>query len=421
MKRNKLNFTMTELLVCFTIVGIIMAMSVQAIKAATSSYTALTYHAFNNMKILVRSMWEVSADSPLVDEEGNNRNGDDMKITCLKRNGNPTTILKPDFEGEITCEHPEDSTAGCTYPGRGGEGVRQKNGIPYCNPNNVDKTWPVDPVGNFNFCDRFAAMANTAGDIDCDNLHNIGYTSNSIDGYDDVPYILGKGRSEIFDPDSPNFTTTNGQRYYISKRYEEASDVSEDFGFRLIAVDLNGTRRPNILSPREGETDTANRDSQKLPDIVTFMIMDNGVIFPLGVAGNNKRVGDGFVNYLNTRVRGYNYSDFGEDAEKALDAKCLFEDGQGDCRYLLNYIENSQAGNLVGGTGTVGSYRYKFCQSGTSDRSLYPNYCPDGFDTADGCPGNNNGCVRDDDGNLPEGCYDECYADPIKPLFRFNL
>ena len=418
MKRNKLNFTMTELLVCFTIVGIIMAMSVQAIKAATSSYTALNYHAFNNMKILVRSMWEVTADSPLTFNNG--KSGDDslVYIKCERDTSNsPTKILKPDVDDNILCNGNDcvgngfinDETGswiGGAVPGD------SNSDIPKCNSN-----FTIND-NNYNFCQRFAAMANVAGDVRCNarELLSVAYTDSSIDGYEDVPYINN------LDPDNPNFTTTNGQRYYISGHVNANEKVSNDFGFRLIAVDLNGTRRPNILSPRNNET--GDNNSHKLPDIVTFMILDNGVIFPLGVAGNNKRVGDGFVNYLNTRVRGYNYSDFGEDAEKALDAKCLFEDGQGACRYLLRYIENQGgAGALVGGTGTVGSYRYKFCQSGNSDVNFYDAYC-DAFGdnpVAPGCPGNSAGCTRDEDGNLPNNCYDECYADPIKPLFRFNL
>ena len=59
------------------------------------------------------------------------------------------------------------------------------------------------------------------------------------------------------------------------------SSISNDFGFRLLAVDVNGTSKPNVIDPD---------DDKMPPDVLTFMIMDNGEMYPLGVAADNLKV-----------------------------------------------------------------------------------------------------------------------------------
>ncbi len=397
MKRNKRSFTMVELLICLVIVGIIMALAVQAIKTMNSSYTTLTYKAFKDMQTIVNSMWEVNDDSPFADLDGENHSKDDMVVSkCSLADGTISSIIKPDTDTDYSSTVPSCTvTAGNTSD---------------------DST--------FNFCKRIASMANITGTVNCDwnDTFAVSTATNALDGYE-VPYLDG------FDADSPNFTTTNGQRYYISRRtcnenkvaFNDYDTSKNYYCFRLIGVDLNGTRKPNVLSPRPNETGDTNRN--KIPDIITFMIMDNGTIFPLGAAGNNKKVDDNkYIPYLNSRIKAYDYEDVVDD-DGATDENvdCLMSNGldvdvatKNTCAYKVRYILNdSGSGDSVSG-GTAGSYRDKFCISGQSERQYYDFYCSKGSYTIFSlCPG----------GSVAEGTeqYDECYADPIKPLLKFNL
>lgn len=432
MKNYKHGFTMTEILISLVVIGVIIAVSVPAINRATSTYTSLTYQAYNNMQTIIKSMWEVNSESTIEDLDGNEHGREDVIIDrCTLSDGSTWTlgILKPDILPPPPSSSSSSSSSSTTTP-------------PTCN---INISTPTN--GNFNFCDRVASMANIIGQVNCQNLKRVSYTNNSVDGYE-VPYIEG------LNTEAPNFVASNGQRWYFSERVVNPL-VSNDFGFRLIAIDLNGKRGPNVLSPRNNELEDNNK--KKLPDIVTFLILDNGVIYPIGVAGNNKRLnGETSVNYLNTRIKAYAYSKPYVDNENnpTQDVKCLYGDTNFDqkqqedaiqeyqeekdqykqaleayhndpdnlpvpvepkiknpatqesCKFTVDYLPNNN------GTSKVDSFRQKFCQARQEENQYYTNYCS-GIDIAQGCPGSNSGTGSTE--------YDECYVEPVKPLFRFNL
>ncbi|MDD3237766.1 MAG: hypothetical protein PHV37_06680 [Candidatus Gastranaerophilales bacterium] len=76
----------------------------------------------------------------------------------------------------------------------------------------------------------------------------------------------------------PTFTLANGQRYYLSPIVE-----TEDYYYRILAIDLNGAKAPN-------KPDI---------DIVSFVIFENGEILPLGDAAENQ-------DYIKVKVKVFN-------------------------------------------------------------------------------------------------------------------
>ncbi len=61
MKNKKIAFTLSELLVCMTIIGVIMALSANTIKIVKASYTSLSYFAFKNLQDAVGTLYSGSA------------------------------------------------------------------------------------------------------------------------------------------------------------------------------------------------------------------------------------------------------------------------------------------------------------------------------------------------------------------------
>ncbi len=388
---KKKSFTLIELMICLAIIGIILGAAIPSIKTAVASYTSLTYYAFNSVKTMAQVM--------RLSDSIENRNRNNFWIDKCSYSGGTWSkgIIKPDFRGALSCSN--DYLEGCSYEGQSGEGIQSNNGIVYCNPSHPDRSFPEND-NDFNFCKRLTYIANTSGRNNCaiNDLQDVGITEASIDGYA-VPYITS------FNPDNYNFVTTNGQRWYISRRHFD-NHVSEDFGFRLIAIDLNGKRGPNVLSPRHNETSDNNR--QFLPDIITFLVLDTGDVFPIGAAGNNVRDGNKYVNYLNSRAIGYNYSSGrGTNANRM----CMYEDGKRQCAFTIEALLNSNSSGQP--AGNVGSYRYKFCQAGNT--TMLSNYCTGYRSRSQGMPE-----ARCPGGIGPKD-FDECLVEPVKPLFRFNL
>ena len=56
MKKNKKGFTLAEILVCMTIMGIIMVAAVGVIRRVSVSYTSLAYYAHKNLEMSVTAM-----------------------------------------------------------------------------------------------------------------------------------------------------------------------------------------------------------------------------------------------------------------------------------------------------------------------------------------------------------------------------
>ncbi|MCD7780033.1 MAG: prepilin-type N-terminal cleavage/methylation domain-containing protein [Candidatus Gastranaerophilales bacterium] len=370
MQNNKKGFTLSEVLVCLMIVGIIMALSVNSIKIVKESYVSLAYYAFKNLQGMVTELF--SGPSPagsVIDLSYNGIKISYLTRQCINSNGNIIQVLKSDDEAGAW------NTPYCSA--RGGEGTTDGNGY------------------NF-FCNALAQISNTSGTIDCSNLSAVNFENS-----DKEPYISGLTTT-------PNFITTNGQRFYVSEWVapSDTRSVSSEFGYRLVGIDLNGTSNPNI---------TDNSNSSIPPDIVTFMVLDNGEVFPLGVAADNYVLNNNVYLYINARLKGYYYS----TATTKRDSDTIPEDCKvnGTCDYAVVPVQQvikygSKADNER--THAVFSYREAYCGATDSSKLAYPGYCPS--DTYGLCPGGTP--TEGEEANQP---FDLCRIDTVKPAFRFSF
>lgn len=374
MKKNKLGFTLGEVLVCMAIIGIIMALAAHTIKLAKSSYTAVTYHAFNNVKMMT---------GELIGGERIALNDDKSHLpmalaTCTKGNSGMTaTILAPDYRSKYTT--PQCSVAG-DPANNGGDGT-------------------FEPL----FCKNIVYFSNTAGKTRCDKESD--YLEVEFDETRNEPRIKESSMQDKWE--TPNFIATNGYRYYISK-WTYNADVSNTYGFRIMAVDVNGTNGPNQLE--------YDPDTEVLPDIVQFLILDNGEVYPIGVAGSNVNIGTSTeprtVLYLNARIKGYNFND---DVTRTnnIPTSCIVKNADGStekiCNFSVVYLQLSADDSFF-------SYKEALCGSfeGTSNLT-YTNYCTnyDGstkYERSKLCPP-----------STEEQRVDECLVKLIKPVFRYNM
>lgn len=361
MKNKKYGFTMSEILVCITVIGVIMAISVQSLRLVRASYTSLTYFAFNNIKAAVGEIF--SGDLP--GEKLKDENGQSLPspvVFCRNNNGMLTSVLK----GDKT----PNSLVSCKDVGNSGEET------------NV-------------FCKSMVSMMNTSGKIDCTNLHTAQVTNGT-------PYI-DEGSIDV---NSPNFVTTNGQRYYLTS-WAYNSSISDDYGFRLIAVDLNGKSKPNTMTASSHKTPS---------DIVTFLIMDNGEVYPLGIAADNiELTGGKTIQYLNAKVKGYYYS-YDTTRTDGIPQECTMKTKSGNvksCNYAVVYLENNKVTD-TNKAKSFFSYRQGYCNSLGGNSSTFKTYCIDTDGSRiDGnflCPPSNN-----------EKQFDLCLVENIKPAFRYNF
>lgn len=346
MKKIRKGFTLGEVLICIMVIGIIFALSVQTLKIIRTSYTALSYFAFNNMQAIAREL--ISGQTAKTTESST--------ILCRRSDGTSVHVLKPD--------QMEEEAGGV---------------IPSCNQLAVGS-------GSNTVCKNLVEMSNTTGATNCTNL----FTA-LISEETDEPYISD------FNHLNPNYITTNGQRYYITSRAYDAR-ISDEYGFRLIAIDLNGKSKPN----------TIEKSANKIPpDVITFMLMDNGEVYPLGVAADNLPItGDKTAQYLTARVKGYYYNENSERTS-GIPSDCYWKTKDGTiqlCNYAVVPIKNSDT-NLA-----IFSYREAFCASlGQNRTATYADYCY-GINQNELCPPSNN-----------EKRFDLCQVETIKPLFRYNL
>ncbi len=409
MKINKKGFTLSEVLVCITIIGVIMALSMNSIRIVKASYTALTYFAFNNLQNMVGTIYSgrnayTTAESQMVTVKKKDENGnivdtqekqikttggglemlihpvctessiDSCKIPqafdyCRKPNGTIITVLKNDIEYE-----------------------NRKN-IPSCSArSSTDSATSADSI----FCLSVASIANINGKPKCKtatDLFNVN-TSGSEPYIDNLP----TGKREKLGS-TQNFTTSNGQRFFISK-WAKSNSVSSEYGFRLVAIDLNGKSNPNKYVATE----------TMAPDYVTFLVLDNGEVFPLGVAADNlPRGGDRTVIYLNSQVKGYYFDTYNPEGRKNVPAECLKlnEDGKQMCNFAVVPVERAISSekkvNFM-------SYREAYCLSHDHNSLAYTGYCPSGYSKSQYCPPSSN-AQR----------FDQCRVENVKPAFRYNF
>ncbi len=400
MIKIKKGFTLSEVLICIMIIGIIMALSVQTIKIVKTSYAALGYFAFNTVQALAASVSvgnEIGI-KPYKDESGNiihttvpcyitktlvstGSSGD--KVINVYKN-----VIKPD-------DYPDTTTV-----------VTPCNSLASGGSNN-------------HICRVMAEAANTTGKINCEKLFNVNKG--------------GSGEPSISDlvPNNPTFKTTNGFRYYLSQHVSGDTSVSSDYGYRLLAVDLNGKRGPN----------SAAVSLKQVPDIITFLILDNGDVYPLGVAADNlvvskKKDNIKMVQYINSKIKGYY---FGDDPSRLEPDKVMTANVPMECQKIkiLSMQYHTEAGvdynqNVNNNPNSVNicnfgitsipnpnsdstepkylySYREAYCASLGYSTPSYPNYC-EGKKFSTLCP-------PSDDAKK----VDLCMVDNVKPLFRYNL
>ncbi len=353
MKNNKKGFTLSEVLICITIVGVIMALSVNTLKVVKASYSSLAYFEYNNIKEMVTAL--MSGISSI-------QENDNLPITtvnCRLKNGRIVTILKPDGS--------EKSVSG------------EINDCSAASSSNAESS----------FCKTIVEISGTSGKTYCDKLYSA--------GYDSEPYI------KDLSIDNPTFVTTNGRRYYITK-HEFDNNVSDEYGFRLIAVDLNGESGPNVYSHD-------NKSNKQPPDIITFLVTDNGEVYPLDVAADNIFYGEeGVIQYINSRVKGYYFSDI--EREGTVPAECTRKiKGKSEqiCNYAVINIPNPVT---TGKRKTLYSFREAYCTA--NENSTYKQYCRT-IAKYDKCPPSNKSGSEDDQS------FDLCIIENIKPSFRYNL
>lgn len=287
MKTNKLGFTLGEILICMMIIGIIMTLSASTLTTLKSSYTSLSYFTFKNMQTAVRELYAGQTAKTTDDSSA--------IMMCTRSDGKSVYVLKPD---EIT------------------EDLEKPNTLPKCSKLPVDVAKGTNTV-----CNLMVKMLNTTGKINCNNLYTAGLGDSDKD-----PSI------QNLEVANPNFVTTNGQRYYLTKRTFNAN-VSSEYGYRLLAVDLNGKSKPNIV----------NTKKKNPPDIITFLIMDNGELYPLGVAADNLRISSKkTANYLSSKLKGYYYSD-NKNRTQGIPADCYLKTNSGTkqvCNYSVVHVQN---------------------------------------------------------------------------------
>jgi|GEM_PF-6885203 len=367
MKKNKFGFTLAEILLSLVIIGIIMTLSMNSIKIVKTSYTSLTYFALKHVQDMIGALYSGAVTMNKSDVDRPLKAGTDA---LLFKEGKSSEMLQPMV---TQCKNSKGVIVN----------VLKTDGENYSSI--VSCSERVQTSSNTNlFCKSLAAISNTLGSVDCSNLYSV-----KTDGTE--PEF-----SKI-DFDKPNFTLTNGMRFYISAWQPPSINVSDDFGYRLIAVDLNGKGKPNSISMQKGFPS----------DLVTFMVLDNGDVYPLGIAADNYTMSSGkTIQYLTNRVKGYYFSQYAssndnipEDCLKAPNSlyKCNF-------RVIPLLNENSSKASAIF------TYREALCVS-KAKTLAYKKYCGTGsYSQNIHCPP-----------SLDEKKFDLCRVDSVKPAFRYNL
>lgn len=377
MRSNKLGFTLSEVLVSVVVIGVIMAIAVNSIKVVKASYTSLAYFAFNNVQNMVGALYsanDTGVEYDVIEKENDDGSKEKQvsirniyKIHLIDENGNelPSIVTQcKNTKGQVIQVLKSDSEY-------------EVEGIPSCSSRGTG----TDTEQNL-FCKSLAAISNTSGRINCDNLSSI-----EMNGTEPAISSL--------DYDNPSFITTNGQRFYISE-WKKDFNVSSDYGFRLVAVDLNGTSRPNRIEVNNTGTP---------PDIVTFMVIDNGEVFPIGVAADNINLPSGrVITYLNSKVKGYYYT-YNENRTENVAPECtkvINGVKQQTCNYAIVPLTNEKGTSFF-------SYRQAYCLA-SGDRGItYENYCKD-IPPSELCPPSTDSHV-----------FDLCLTTNVKPMFRYNF
>lgn len=247
------------------------------------------------------------------------------------------------------------------------------------------------------FCETLIDMSSTAGTTNCADFFATATAENG------EPTIIIPANKI----NSPTFTSTSGKRYYLSSRVAENNSVSTNYGYRVMAVDLNGAQAPNIKEPN------TNTPAQ-VPDIVTFVIMDTGEIFPVGVAADNyqytARGKTNHVIYINSKLKGYYYIDVDRNNVGVPEDCFRKENGvikDRVCNYSVVYIPNAVPNKAS--TPSMYTYRQAYCQSLGGKDTIFSGYCS-GIAGNSLCPP-----------SAADEQFDVCRVENVKPAFRYNF
>lgn len=350
MNKNKFGFTLAEVLVSVAVIGVIMALSVNSIKIVKASYTSLAYFAYNNVSTMAAMLYSDDQSVPMKQSDGTNL--PTMLSQCTTEDGLTMNVLKSDA-------------------------IYNSTTTPHC----VDRVLEIGGTENL-FCKGLSFISNTAGAVNCTNLFPVNTTGTE-------PYI------EIDSDSTPTFKTTNGQRYFLSQ-WNYDSSVSSIYGYRILAVDLNGSRKPNK---------TEHSGITPPPDIVSFLILDNGEVFPIGIAGDNLVLNDGRkVQYIHSKVKGYYYRyDASRTDNISQDCMIKTKDGlKSQCNYAIVNVQNTDGLSFF-------TFREAYCSALGGKESAYSSYCT-GATSSPLCPPSTH-----------EKAFDLCRLENIKPAFRYNL
>lgn len=428
MYNKKYGFTLAEVLIALVVVGAIVAMSVTVVMSVQGAYTKATYYVFKNLEAAVTQIMsgaptgafnasdiklpEGAVLDPFESDSGSpetNADGDkylyntfeykditrtrNLLFTCKTANNQNLTLLRGvDIDKSVEYSEyiePENETD---------ETENSYSCSEYQTSSDNQSNW---------FCYALAGLSNTGkkskNAINCD-VNNL----MPIDNPQSKEPRINKGALDSvyssFKKNStggmrPNFITTNGYLYFVSK-WAKMND-SDEYGYRLVAVDVNGTRKPNVSTPERA----------RIPDIVTFIVWDTGVVLPLGVAADDYFNSDRTrrARYLPSLAKGYNYSNY-SGSGSVIPKECSDNGNRAPsgCSYAVTSIDKNND-PLYKMT-----YREAYCAAFASRRNimLYPDdfmseYC-DGHAQDSSCPGVGNG-------------FDACMAEPVKPAFKFNL
>lgn len=369
MKKIKPGFTLAEILLSLVIIGVIMALSMSSIKLVKTSYASLTYFALKHVQDMTGALYSGAVTMNKSDKGRPLKAGTDV---LLFKEGSSTERLQPMV---TQCQNSKGVIVN----------VLKTDGENYSSVVSCSDRVQNSSSGNL-FCKSLAAISNTLGSIDCTNLYTVDMSGTE-------PKIKN------IDFDKPNFTLTNGMRFYLSAWQTPDINVSDDFGYRLIAVDLNGKGKPNSASMQKGFPS----------DLVTFMVLDNGDVYPLGIAADNyKTSGNKTVQYLISRVKGYYFSAFASSNDN-IPEDCLKAPESYRCNFRVVPILNTYFSDASASF----TYRQALCAS-KNKVLAYKNYC----DAGEGLTyGQNQYCPP----SVNDKKFDVCRVEPIKPAFRYNL
>ena len=331
MKKFK-GFTLSEVMISLTIIGVIMMFYIPVHKTVTQQYTTLGFAAFESLNAVSKEL--MSGHSV---EEGS----DHISSTEVDENGR-------------LIFNTNDSA----------------------------------------FCKNFFDLMNSVGNPNCTSF--LGVSKPTVTN--PLTYKLAS-----INPDSPNGYTTNGHRYYFSSHQAQDNEISTDYGYRIIGIDITGKKKPNTPDPYPAVP------NGRPADLIYFIILDDGRVFPIGVAATNR-------NYINTRMDAYFYDQMPDGVPKATGCK--------------NYgtpweYQNNQKIENPSPTASTGECTFGIASSVFSGQTTYgyqTGYCLKYGDTTDfkgyDCAANS---IAQDTYCAEGGQATECHIKIIKPLYRVKI